>query len=580
MFKQKALDAAPDKKRQKLLDQREHYRQTFVLNMTRFLGSQDAVRAHFEAIHPMDGTDLWVHDSTRERLLAVKADLEAKGIPMPATSVGQSLRGRHLHDKTGAGMMTHGLGLAVDWKAYAAPHVTDPRLHALFQTVTGGPPAFHLTVGGHGLGPEARRDLIEQMGQGTADPDRARQLLDSISSEYRRLAKASADFKTSLPESTLTELREVERLRAEASKAAQRLAKSRGKDRAELEMAATAARQAFEAKKAEVQARLEVLFAPWVAELEERAAAIEAAAAEKGVDLRDDVTTKEDLAALEHQHAKLAQSVRETEKKAAKLLAGVRETRRSIEREIAGIEAGLPDGSADRSSLLATAQELLVDSEGLDKAMADLLPDQKPPSAGGGKGHHRSVEGWRRALAAAGERLAAHHNHFAEIEGPLQELRPKQESVSEELATHRAGNAEVVTKVGKDGLAKLQADRKSLRVLDETAKALRTDIDFVLKSRDVKDPGITQLLGLMPGTEGGGFFTPDPEQGGEAEAAKGAWSGSHGYNLEFFKAMVQHGFDLGVAWEGTPDTMHFELVEGRRLAASGGTRPMEAGTHS
>jgi hypothetical protein len=105
-------------------------------------------------------------------------------------------------------------------------------------------------------------------------------------------------------------------------------------------------------------------------------------------------------------------------------------------------------------------------------------------------------------------------------------------------------------------------------------------MDFVLKSRDVADPAITQLLGLMSGTEGGGFFTPDPEQGGEREAAQGKWSGTHGYNLEFFKAMVEHGFELGVAWDGSADTMHFELVEGRRLATSGGSRPLVAGTHT
>ena len=31
------------------------------------------------------------------------------------------------------------------------------------------------------------------------------------------------------------------------------------------------------------------------------------------------------------------------------------------------------------------------------------------------------------------------------------------------------------------------------------------------------------------------------------------------------------------AWEQSPDTMHFELVEGRRLLESGGTREMTAG---
>jgi hypothetical protein len=58
---------------------------------------------------------------------------------------------------------------------------------------------------------------------------------------------------------------------------------------------------------------------------------------------------------------------------------------------------------------------------------------------------------------------------------------------------------------------------------------------------------------------------------------KGKWSGNQGHNLTFFNSMVRHGFELGVAWSGSPDTMHFELVEGRRLAISGGTREMEDG---
>ena len=38
-----------------------------------------------------------------------------------------------------------------------------------------------------------------------------------------------------------------------------------------------------------------------------------------------------------------------------------------------------------------------------------------------------------------------------------------------------------------------------------------------------------------------------------------------------------NGFEWGVAWAGQSDTMHFELVEGRRLLESGGTRALVAG---
>lgn len=42
------------------------------------------------------------------------------------------------------------------------------------------------------------------------------------------------------------------------------------------------------------------------------------------------------------------------------------------------------------------------------------------------------------------------------------------------------------------------------------------------------------------------------------------------------KSMLRHGFEAGVAWEKSPDTMHFELVEGR-LLESGGKDELTAG---
>jgi len=37
--------------------------------------------------------------------------------------------------------------------------------------------------------------------------------------------------------------------------------------------------------------------------------------------------------------------------------------------------------------------------------------------------------------------------------------------------------------------------------------------------------------------------------------------------------MIQHGFELGVARKRRPDTMHSELMEGRRLAESRARAP-------
>ncbi|MEV6491927.1 DUF4157 domain-containing protein, partial [Actinoplanes sp. NPDC051633] len=405
MFKAKTLNKAGPKQHQRLLDQRQHHRETFVVNMAQYLGGIPQVPTHFEAIHPIDvagGNQLFVHDSTRERLLAVKADLEAKNIPMPSTTVGLGLRGRHLHAATGAGMMTHGLGFACDWKAYAAPHIKDAKLHTLFETVTGGSTSFHLEAGGKPLGAEGRRDLIEQMGQGKADPDRARQLLESVTSEYNRLVQQSAAFKNSLPESSLAPLREVERRRTEMNNLATRVEKAKPKDRPPLEATLAEAKKAFDAARAQVEANLTTIFKPWLDEIAERSAEIEKVAADKGVDLSSEVTTAETLKGLGKEVGVLGKAVQKLEKKARKLLEGVRAQHQNVLLETAGIENHLPEDSPDKITLLATAQQLLAESDGLDANLGDLLPEAKPAKYGNvGKGRKRTIEEWRKALEKA-----------------------------------------------------------------------------------------------------------------------------------------------------------------------------------
>lgn len=575
-FAAEQFDRATGAKRDRLVTRRQENRVTFVRTMAPLLGGEAAVQAHFEAVKPMDGTHLWAHASVRDRLSQVKADLEARGTPMPATGTGLGLRGRHLHPK-GVGMMMHPLGFAVDWKAYAAPHIKDRRLHTLFETVTGGPPAFHLSVGGKRLGTQARWDLIEQLGRGTADPERAAQLMASIESEYRRLAKASTDFKTSLPESSLTALREVERLRTAVTTAEKALKRAGRTAKPAAAEALSTARAAFEAGKARVREQLETLLAPWLTELDARVAAVVAAAAARGVDLRAEVTTDEYLAQLSKDVAQLGRAAAKPERTARALLDGARRTHHEVGVEIAAIEAHLADGSTEREALLATARPLLGQASGLVDALAALLPPV-PARPGTARPRRRSASEWTRILARAGDRLAGQRAGYDAIAGGLRTLQERRTARTADLARRRAGNAAVAARLGRSGLADLQEQRKRLFWLEETARALRTDIAFVVAAdRAVADPGITQLLGLTSGTEGGGFFTPDAETGGADEAAKGRWSGSHGFNLEFFKSMVRHGFELAVAWEDTPDTMHFELVEGRRFASSGGTRAMSAG---
>lgn len=629
-FGQARLDKQQAGGRLKLLDQRRRRRVVFMQNLARHLGDDTAIEAHFRAITRIDlpgKYDLWVHETVRDRLLGVKATLEAQGTPMPSTTIGQSLRSRHLHP-TSAGMMMHPLGYAVDWNAYAAPHVKDPRLHALFEAVTGGPPAFHLRVGGKRLGWTARHDLIERMGTGTADPRRAADLLASVESEYNRLKRASADFKVSLPADALADLRAVEDARNAVAAAATRLKRAKRRRRRDPDAFASAqaehatAVEAFQAKKADVHARANEVFAPWLAAIRRRRTELQAQSGD--VDLETDVSTPGEIAWLRTQAKADQRRARTHRKVAAGVWRQVRRAESTVVTTRSRIEAAQawlasprgrrppdPDDAerwtTDLSELQDRTDGILVDVVERREELAKLLPGTRiTPVAARKRRPSRprdsTIATWRKRLNNAADRLAKADDRLATVRVPLAELVASRAEKLEQAAARTRGNEALLERLqeaefaGLEGgaaaatrrqrtqarrraraeLARLQELRKKFVWLEKTAEALTTDVDFLFKSRSVLDPGVTQLLGLMAKTEGGGFFTPDPEAGeseqAKKEAQRGQWSGRHGYNLAFFKAMVEHGFELGVAWERSPDTMHFELVEGRRHAKSGGTR--------
>ncbi|GAA0560980.1 hypothetical protein GCM10010172_50240 [Paractinoplanes ferrugineus] len=276
---------------QGLIDARKRNRVTFMQTMRWAMGNDEAViRKHFEEIQPINvgGGELWGHVSTRERLLEVKADLEAQGIPMPQTTVGLGMRGDHLDrgDK-GRGWFTHAVGFAVDWRAYSTPKIADQKLITLFEVVTGGRPDMRTSVES-----DKRIDLEIKIGQGTADAVESKKLLDSVESEYKRLADGSEKFKTDLPVKTLDRLRELEQARVAARTAQLRLTKLSARrpkaTKDEIEAATKAVTDAKErhAKlQAAVEAELPELFEPWIAKVDEKIAVVDRKFTEAGVDV-------------------------------------------------------------------------------------------------------------------------------------------------------------------------------------------------------------------------------------------------------------------------------------------------------
>ena len=279
-----------DAARQKVLNERNANRTTFMHTMRTLFGTDAKIQEHFEAIKPMDNdkaNPLWAHVSTRERLLNVQDELKQQDSPMPNTDVALGLRGDHLHPEgKSAGWFTHATGFAIDWKAYATPHIKSGALIKLFGVVTGGTPHmdFNMSI-------NARLDLIEKMGQGTATQSESQVFLDRVESEYNRLKANSDKFKTDLPETSLKPLREVEAARtaiAVAQGNLVRILRSRKGTTDTIQAAkdaVQAAKDNFAAKKSDATARLKEIFAPWTKKLDAKIAEINQAAAAKGVDL-------------------------------------------------------------------------------------------------------------------------------------------------------------------------------------------------------------------------------------------------------------------------------------------------------
>ncbi|GIF18120.1 hypothetical protein BJ973_008914 [Actinoplanes tereljensis] len=579
---------AADKGNPGLLDARARNRVTFMQTMRWAMGNDDAViQKHFQEIQPMDvgqGEQLWAHVSTRERLLEVKAELEAQGVPMPQTTVGLGMRGDHL-SRAGLsrGWFTHAAGFAVDWRANATPKIKDPKLITLFEMVTGGRPDMKTSVEG-----EKRIDLEIKMGAGTADAAESKKLLDSVESEYKRLEEASDKFKTALPAATMDRLREVEQARFAAVTAQRKLDRLQKRTRpkataAEIETAtnaATAAAKHFEEVRAKIGPDLPKLFEPWTKQIDEKIAVLDQHFKDANVDV--EMLTSD--FGLDERAAKVA-ALRKAESDAARKAGPDVGKLRQLHQDAVALQARIDAAKAagltdpDLAKIEEAVGGVLRGVEPLEEALTGILPKAKfeVKAAVAGKGKAETIT----ALKAAADKLGPRFTDLAKRIVPAAATFDQNEAdavaTAEDAALRRKFRDEKTAVLGKKKIDTLIEEKLQLLTLKGLKDGLINNTGgFVFRSKlEVNDPALDQLFGLMPENRGG-FFTPDPA-GGEKEAKAGEFSGQHGYGLLFIKTMVAHGFEPGMAWRGGSDPMHFELAEGRKFLTSAGGSPVQAG---
>lgn len=322
------------------------------------LGGDAGVRRYWEALTTWG--DEWgfvVHPEVARRLDRVKAELAQYGVPMPQTTVGQSLRGDHTANKRerkSPGMMSHAMGVAADWFAYKNVHLTDERLMRVISAVTGGPHHMRLPKGGlstiTAMGEAS-------MGSGTVDPAKAQEVIDAIGAEFDRLQAASDRLTTSLStpkEEVLALQSALAPLAAAAETAKAAWQKAKPAQKAEKKAAFDTAQTALDAMEAELKPRLEALFAPWLTALDQKAKEIEKAAADRGVSL-DEVTTEQTLKAKREALVVSAAPARKALAKVAAAAKGAGTRAAGVRGAAAGAVAHLGSGKAPRG---ATADQL------------------------------------------------------------------------------------------------------------------------------------------------------------------------------------------------------------------------------
>ena len=600
-------------------------RHAFMDYMACSLGSDAGTERYFKSLVHMSSlaNGLIVHPEVARRLTRVESDLQKQGLPMPQTTVGQSLRGDHTggRKRVGAGMLTHAMGVAVDWFAMKNPHFKDPRVRALIEAVTGSKPSMQLgdKPGEKELGPAygskgSVKQLVQElgeaaMGNGPTDPKAAAELerkrgilMERISKQYERLKLASDAFEVSIEGDARGEIQKahydlisLEKDLAEKAKEFRKASRVKKPDPAKvapLQKAVEEAQKALASRREEVRKASATWFAPWIKKLEDKMKPLEDEAKAIGHGDLEKVTTAK---GFEWKTGEVQKSLGSGMTRALHVLI---ESGSSTQKQLADLSATIEAGeqglsakppkkaTPDQISAWTTelaglkARAAAAATRAIAVAEAGrLLRGNDPRAASAGKAPKRPAFNGKGDVDRWGKALSGHETKVGGLEKKLAETDAKIPEKTKELAKERrtayeeseAIRKKLVTKYGDPKvadakLAELQRLKTEWFPFKSAATSLVENVDFMFKPPDVRDPGAAQMLGLLPeglpGQKGdyggGGFF--GTTSAGECAAAPGKQRAEdeRGFGKLFFQAVAGYGFEIAAQWEEA-DIMHFEI---------------------
>lgn len=173
----------------------------FFQEMRSYFGTDDKTIAHFAALRRANikGATTILHEAAAVRLEAVQAEVSRAEMPSSG-GIGWPRSECRLSGKAGLHNL-HNLGMAVDFNAYQAPHIKDPRIKDLIAVTTGrSPTAGYPSTKGidtrkvgetSTTGNDAEKEALAKDAAVT-------RWLDGVEAEATALGKASEDFRASL----------------------------------------------------------------------------------------------------------------------------------------------------------------------------------------------------------------------------------------------------------------------------------------------------------------------------------------------------------------------------------------------
>ncbi len=510
-------------------------RRDFLLGMRQYLGSHQKVVEHFQNIEKVNVPgNVNLHQRAAQRLLMVKEKL---GDAMPSTSVALGLRNRFRpHKRNSKGLMAHPLGYALDYRATANPHITDPRLVKLLQMHIGGSINFNF-----GMNYTQRRQILKQMGQQTEAGgieldsqfgQQATLFLERFDAEYQRLSSASKQFTTNLPDalqeakSVLQELKDVDSQLKQVAKKLKRKSK-KGKPELELQQQQLLEKkQQLEFQVATFKADMPKLFQPWLDQIDTQIKRIEVSAGEINL---SSLPTKKELS--------------QQEKKAKLNYKRLLKSKHKNNRKIKILDKKIASSQKKKQAFEAEIDKYQVEMDQLQSQVATLTTSKQQNRV------DQKIKTLDRKMVRASKRRQKHEAEIVKWQAEVQQLKSQVVQQDEQELIAQKTLQELAH------LRELLSEKAEWEVWQSLKKALREDERFVFGgkgSSTVKNPPIMQLVDK-------GFFSPDQELA-EGETFK---AHKHGFNLAFMRLMAEHGFDQGISWSpGSTDPMHFELVEG------------------